>query len=142
MKYLLDTDHLSVLTHRSGADYAILSLQIDNQTAGDVCVSVVSIQEQILGANALIANFRQPKHLLRGYEIVHILAETYRRFTVVPFDAAALTEFDRLKAMKLRVGTMDLRIAATGLSRGLTVVTRNDRDFAQVPGLKIEDWTR
>lgn len=60
----------------------------------------------------------------------------------MPFDAAALTEFDRLKAMKLRVGTMDLRIAATALSRGLTVVTRNERDFAQVPGLKVEDWTR
>lgn len=60
---------------------------------------------------------------------------------VLPFDAAAAAEFASLRARKVRIGTMDLRIAAIAVTRNLTVLTRNSRDFTQVPGLKVEDWT-
>lgn len=39
------------------------------------------------------------------------------------------------------IGPFDTQIAAQGLTRNLTVVTNNVREFSRVPGLKIEDWT-
>jgi tRNA(fMet)-specific endonuclease VapC len=61
---------------------------------------------------------------------------------VLLFDSQAATTFANLKASKVRIPTMDLRIASIALSRNLVLVTRNQVDFAKVPGLQIEDWTR
>jgi tRNA(fMet)-specific endonuclease VapC len=60
---------------------------------------------------------------------------------VIEFDQAAAAEFNRLRSCRVRIGTMDLRIAAVALTRGYTVLTSNTRDFSQVPGLTTEDWT-
>lgn len=43
--------------------------------------------------------------------------------------------------MRLRIGTMELRIAASALTSGAALVTRNVQDCQRVPGLVIEDWT-
>jgi len=44
------------------------------------------------------------------------------------------------KQQRIRVGTQDLKIAAITLAHGATLLTRNTRDFAQVPELNIENW--
>lgn len=38
------------------------------------------------------------------------------------------------------VGPYDLMLAGTGLARGLTIVTGNQREFTRVAGLVVEDW--
>jgi tRNA(fMet)-specific endonuclease VapC len=38
------------------------------------------------------------------------------------------------------IGPYDVLIAGQALARGLTLVTHNTREFARVPGLKVEDW--
>jgi predicted nucleic acid-binding protein len=46
-----------------------------------------------------------------------------------------------LRAARMRVGTLDLKIAAIALTKGLTVLTRNRSDFGRVSGLAVEDWS-
>lgn len=36
---------------------------------------------------------------------------------------------------------VDRMIAATAISHGLTLATLNPRDFRDIPGLRIEDWS-
>jgi tRNA(fMet)-specific endonuclease VapC len=47
----------------------------------------------------------------------------------------------QLKALRLNVRLMDLRIAAVAMENQALVVTRNRRDFGRVPGLSVEDWS-
>jgi len=70
--------------------------------------------------------------------------EQYMRgLEIVPFDAAAAAEFDKLRQNKKlkKIGRADLLIASIALARGATIATRNLRHFRQVPGLQVEDWT-
>ena len=46
----------------------------------------------------------------------------------------------KLRSLKLRVATMDLKIAAIALIHGATVLTRNEVDFQQIPNLDTDDW--
>lgn len=56
---------------------------------------------------------------------------------VLQFDQAAADIYARLPFKRQ---SFDRLIAAQAISLGLTVVTSNLRDFADVPGLKVEDW--
>jgi tRNA(fMet)-specific endonuclease VapC len=61
---------------------------------------------------------------------------------VLAIDAASADEFDRLRANKKlkKIGRADLLIAAITLANKATLVTRNTKDFRQVPGLQVENW--
>ncbi len=60
---------------------------------------------------------------------------------ILDYDQRASEIYASLKQQKIRIGTMDLRIASVTLANDMTLLTRNTVDFARVPGLKIEDWT-
>jgi tRNA(fMet)-specific endonuclease VapC len=60
---------------------------------------------------------------------------------LLPFDAAAAAEFERLRQMRIRIGTMHLKIASIAIANNAILVTRNTIDFGKIPGLRIEDWS-
>jgi tRNA(fMet)-specific endonuclease VapC len=55
--------------------------------------------------------------------------------------SGAAEQFQRLQLLRLRIGTMDMKIAAIALANDATLLTRNLADFGKVPGLRVEDWT-
>lgn len=60
---------------------------------------------------------------------------------MLDFTQAAFDQFSALRQQRIRIGAQDLRIAAITRANAAILVTRNTRDFAQVPGLRIEDWS-
>jgi tRNA(fMet)-specific endonuclease VapC len=62
-------------------------------------------------------------------------------FQIVDWTDEASDRFREMRKQGVRIGTQDLRIASIALSLDAVVVTRNQRDFEQVPGLSIENWT-
>ena len=84
---------------------------------------------------------RRAEEVVRGYGMLAQVLQDFTEALVIPFDAAAAAVFEELVAQRIRIGTMDLRIAAIALSRGMVMVTRNASDFRRVPGIQIEDWT-
>jgi tRNA(fMet)-specific endonuclease VapC len=142
VKYLLDTDHISILQRASGAEFVALSARMAQHPAADFALSLVSFHEQVLGAQALISRARTTADLIRSYAVLQNVLQDFSTAIVLPFDAAAAAVFDGLQQQRVRVGTMDLRIASIALSQGLILLTRNTRDFSRVPGLLTEDWTK
>src|SRR5687768_8789456 len=112
MKYLLDTDHISFVHQCAGQEYVNLSTRMNQLPRTEFAYSIVSFHEQMLGAHTVLNRARTTNDVVVGYERMSRLLADYAAFLVLPFDAAAGAVFDALQAQKVRVGTMDLRIAS------------------------------
>jgi tRNA(fMet)-specific endonuclease VapC len=137
IRFLLDTDHVSL--HERG--HPPLRAHFEAVPPDSIAVSVVTVEEALRGRLAVLARQTTGQDRERAYAK---LMETVRFFSaiqVVLFDARCEQQFQALRSRRVRMGTQDLRIAATALANGFTLVTRNRRDFERVPGLTVEDWS-
>ncbi len=141
MRYLLDTDHLSVLQRQAGQDYNNLSTRMAHHPISDFAVSTVTFHEQMLGIHAYINRARNLNDVVKGYKMMGRLVSDFKVLPLVSFDADAATKFEQLKSQRIQLAKMDARIAAIALFHRLTLLTRNHRDFGKVAGLVSEDWT-
>jgi tRNA(fMet)-specific endonuclease VapC len=112
VKYPFDTDHISFLQRRSGREYAVLSGRIAQHSPVDFALSIVSFHEQALGGHTFISRARTTADVVRDYALLLEILQGFLVSPVLPFDAAAAGVFDGLQARRIRVATMDLRIAA------------------------------
>jgi len=141
MRFLLDTDHISILQKQSGPEYRAMMPRIAQVPRADLAFCIVSFHEQVLGCNTYIAQAKTSADIVRGYLMFDRVLSAFAAARVLPFDAKASVVFDGLVSKRVRIATMDLRIASIALSQGSTLLTRNSRDFGRVPQLLIEDWT-
>ncbi len=66
--------------------------------------------------------------------------ESFGEWLILPWVEAAADRFDELRAPRVRIGTLDLRIASIALPFDATLLTGILADFRQVPGLRVENW--
>jgi len=129
VSFLTDTDICSAHLKQKGP---VTSRFL--QYTGRLSISTVTLGE--LFTWALRAN-ASPQ---RRQSLIELLNDV----AVLDFTAKVAQEFGSLRAGLLDAGTpmpdMDLLIAATAIAHNLTLVTHNTQDFANVPGLTVQDW--
>lgn len=140
--FVFDTDHISILQAKAGDDWRRLRKRLDEQTRSNFYVSIISFHEQVGGWYALLGRAAKATETLRAYRMLERTLATFAGAQVLSFDEAAIQLFADLRRQKVRIDTMDLRIACIAITRNMTLLTRNTIDFARVPGLNFEDWTR
>lgn len=137
---LLDTDHLTLLKYPDNPRYAALTARMESSADPDIGTTIVSAEEQMRGWLAAIARRRDVQRQVEPYRELLGLLEFFNRWTVLPFDQPAADAFDQQRQQGVRIGTMDLKIAAIVLVHDALLVSANLRDFRQVPGLRVENW--
>ena len=138
--YVLDTDTLSnaLASSRNYPQLARRILQTDSRL---LFVSVISVEEYLRLVLANIQRDRNTARVVERYSTLLLFLEQIRVFTLLPFDAQAQTAFANVPSAIRQHHPNDCRIAAIAIARGYTVITRNTRDFAQIPGVTFDDWT-
>ena len=74
------------------------------------------------------------------YRKLRELLEDFETRPILDFDDAAAAQFGRFRPTKLRVATMDLKIASIAIVNDATLVTKNLRDFRAIPDIRLSDW--
>jgi len=128
--YMLDTDIcVYAIKLQAGVLNEILAVGREH-----ICVSVISEAELRTGS----AKSAAPLKSLR------FLENFLRPLPIIEFTSSDARVYAHLRARLERAGTpigaLDLLIAAHALSRDLTLVTNNEREFRRVGGLRVENW--
>jgi tRNA(fMet)-specific endonuclease VapC len=136
---LLDTDVLTTIQRGNSREFERLAERLDSSDE-DVVVSIVSFEEQMRGWLAFIARAKSASQQIRAYAKLHDLLDDFSSRPVLDFDLACAAQFDSLVQAKVRIGTMDLKIAAAALAYDALLLSRNLVDFRKVPNLRVDDW--
>jgi tRNA(fMet)-specific endonuclease VapC len=136
---LLDTDHFSVFTDERDPRHRLLSTRLETLTEPVAC-TIVSVEEVLRGWLAVIHRLRDVHRQLPAYVRLKHLFHVLGDWEIAPFDERAAHQFTGLRRQRIRIGTMDLKIASITLVNDALLLTANLRDFSLVPELRCENW--
>ena len=122
--YLIDSD-LAIYS-MGGEPDSILNQRLASCYPGDVAISAVSFAEVALGTWM----GKPPRQ--------EVLDAFVSVIPIMDFHEAAARAYARLPFKRAR---FDRLLAAHALSIDAIIITNNEADFADVPRLKVENWT-
>lgn len=133
MKYLIDTNILIFLCNSKSK---MLENKFKTHGPEEFSVSSITVGKLIYGVN-------KSQHRERNLQaILKILSP----FKVLDFDSSDGWEYGEIRAdlekKGATIGGNDIMISAQARRRGLIVITNNTREYKQVSGLHVEDWSK
>lgn len=135
---ILDTDHLSEMDRGSALGAALRDRLAPS--AREVFVTIVSAEESLRGWLAAVHGQKAATNLIYAYSRLDAALHSLEEWMRLSWDDDSSRIFDSLRYQGVKIGTIDLRIASIALAYEATLLTRNLKDFRQVPGLKVENW--
>lgn len=129
LSYLLDTNvcidfllgRSAPLAQRMGANL------------GGLAVSAVTAAELRVGSRMSVDSDGDTRRIDTFLSLMQVMA----------FDDAASHIYAKVvRQVGVRRRGFDRLIGTQALALGLILITRNEKDFADIPGLKVEDWTQ
>ncbi len=135
--YILDTDHVSLLQRKSGHEAERLRFRL---VRFERATTIITFEEQTKGWLAWLAKARTLAEQVERYKKLKQLLIDYSEMIVLDFDEKAAEVFQDLQKQRLRIGTMDLKIAAIAIANNATLLSRNLKDFGKILTLQVEDW--
>jgi tRNA(fMet)-specific endonuclease VapC len=132
MRYLLDTNIISDLMRTPSGKCAARLTQVGPE---NVCTGIIVACElrYSVAKKRSIELSRRLQSVLAAIEILSLEP---------PADIAYAQQRAKLEAAGAPIGANDLLIAAHALAAEMTLVTDNDREFARITGLRVENWLR
>ncbi len=131
MKYLLDTNICIYIINKKPPKVIRKARRFK---PGELGISVITLSELLKGVS-------KSKHRKKNQEALDLFISV---FSIVPFEKPDAARYGKIAAdleqKGLIIGANDLFIAAHALSRGLILVTNNEREFKRIKGLKVENW--
>lgn len=131
MTYMLDTN-ICIYAMKNKPENVLqrLKKELDN----GICISSITLAELEYGM----------KHSSNPVKNEQALLRFLLPLTVLPFGAAAATEYGAIRAYLQSKGTpigpLDMLIAAHAKAEDMILVTNNVAEFERVPELEIENW--
>ena len=134
-----DTDILTEILHGNPA-YAtrVEQLPIDEQSS-----PIIAIEELLRGRLNAIRQAEAGKSRIsidRAYRLLEETIDAIRELKLLSFTDRSEQLVREWRKARIRGSTHDLRMAATCIAHSATLVTRNRRDFEDIPGLTVEFW--
>jgi predicted nucleic acid-binding protein len=138
-RYLLDTNVVSELV-KPRPDARVVAW-IRGSDEADLHLSVLTFAEIRFGIEKLPRSARRER--LRGWMETELADRFEDRILGVERGIAELwgVIMARAAAMSLRLPVMDTLLAATAEYHGMTMVTRNVRDFARAEVATLDPWS-
>lgn len=135
--FLLDTDHYTLLE----AGHPPLLGKLKDRQPEEISIRVIIVEEALRGRLAKVSRASDGVTRIKADRLLAQTVEILGSLNILDFDGRAEVRYQLIRGGRLRVGTQDLKIASIALANSPVVVTRNRRDFGQVPGLILEDWS-
>lgn len=137
---VLDSNHLRELAYRSPIGIALEARFLASDD--EVVSTVVCAEGSLRGRMARLAAAREASEQVQAYGQLVFQIGFLAKLRLLPWDFDAAARLKTLRSQGIRIGTMDLRIACITMEYDGLLLTRNTVDFAQVPGLRFENWLR